>query len=263
MEGAVPDADAPDTCAEATLWQRWRQGADESARGQLMQLHLPYARMVAATLYGMRMNNAIDFDDYLQLARVALIESIDRFDPTQGARFRTFASRRLHGAMLDGIERMTEVQQQLAFKRRLEGQRRASIKQVLTEPGAHPSHDSASTDKPIPRALDYVAEAGLAFALSWLLDGSGMVRGNPVGPDQPFYRNTQLRQARAHLLDLVYQLPPQELRVIHHHYLQELPFDDVARLMGLSKARISQLHGRALRRLRENLSHPDACNLYA
>lgn len=194
--------------------------------------------------YGKRVGNDIEFSDFLQLASLGLVESIDRFDPSHGVQFRTYASRRMHGALVDGIEKMTERQQQGAARARLEQQRRASIE----------ARDDANGTRRTPeQLLQYVAEAGLAFALSWLLDGTGLVQVTEEAHTQPFYRSAELQQLRQRILDLVRDLPPQERRVVHGHYFQEQLFEDIAESMHLTKGRISQIHRRALLRLRESL----------
>src|SRR6266571_2881847 len=84
--------------AEAGLWELWREHADDGARQRLLDLHLPYARIVAASYYAKRFHDEIEFGDYLQLASLGLIEALSRFNPGVGVRFRTFAARRMHGA---------------------------------------------------------------------------------------------------------------------------------------------------------------------
>ncbi|MBA2675443.1 sigma-70 family RNA polymerase sigma factor [Ramlibacter sp.] len=258
---AVPFAQAQDrpppggAAPERALWLRWRGTRDELARTGLLELHLPYARTVAATYYGKRFHNEIEFDEYLQLARLGLIEAMERFDPDAGAQFRTFAARRMHGAILDGLERTTEKQQQIAVRQRLLAERQESLKNA---DGNAPGSGRGTPQQ----VLQYVAEAGLAFALAWMLDGTGMVETPERVRDLPFYRSVELRELRERLLELVHALPAQERRVIHAHYLQEQPFDQIAVLLGLSKGRISQLHRGALRHLRESMRSPPACDLF-
>jgi RNA polymerase sigma factor for flagellar operon FliA len=59
------------------------------------------------------------------------------------------------------------------------------------------------------------------------------------------------RQTHQRLLHLVDRLPAREARVIRHHYLQHVSFDDIAKTLGLTPGRISQLHRRALGLLRD------------
>lgn len=234
---------------ERALWQRWRGTRDPQARAALLERHLPYARVVAASYYRRRFHDEIEFDEYLQLASLGLIESMERYDPDGGAQFRTFAARRMHGAILDGLECATEKQQQIAARQRLEEQRQDSI-----------ASDGAGTQNQ-DQLLQHVAQAGLAFALSWLLDGTGMVQSDEPVAQIPFYRSTELRELRRQLLDLVEQLPPQERRVIHGHYLQEQPFEQMAQALGVSRSRVSQLHRQALARLKQSLRAPTGCDI--
>lgn len=252
----TPSALVAPPAGEALLWERWRAERDPEARAALLEMHLPYARQVAATYFGRRYHDEIEFDDYLQLARVGLIEAMERFDPALGVQFHTFAARRMHGSIVDGLECSTEKQQQIAARQRLESQRRESIRESA-------SGDSAPTAaaRTHDQVLQYVAQAGLAFALSWLLDGTGLMDPQERAENLPFYRSIELRELRERLLALVHALPAQQRRVIHGHYLQELPFEELATRMALSRGRISQIHKAALSNLRESLRGDGLCNI--
>jgi len=238
---------------EASLWELWCSHADTGARERLLELHMPYARVVAASYYAKRFHDEIEFADYLQLASLGLIEALDRFDPAVGVQFRTFAARRMHGALLDGIERSTEKQQQIAARQRLEKQRRVAIKEAVTADAADAGNGS--------HVLQYVAEAGLAFALAWILDGTGMLDNGEKTEIVPFYRSTELRQLRQQVVDLVNALPPQERCVLQRHYFQGLPFQEIADMLGLSRGRISQVHRKAVGRLKEKLRGKRDCDV--
>lgn len=243
---------------EAALWNLWRSQGNADARAQLLDLHMPYARIVAASYYAKRMHDEIEFADYLQLASLGLIEALDRFDPAVGVQFRTFAARRMHGALLDGIEQLTEKQQQIAARQRLEAQRRVAVREA-----AKGSGDASSLGRGAggtPQILQYVAEAGLAFALAWILDGTGMLDTGEKAQTLPFYRSTELRQLRQRIVDLVNSLPTQERTVLQRHYFQEVPFEEIARMLGLTKGRISQIHKKALARLKAELREHRDCD---
>lgn len=104
--------------------------------------------------------------------------------------------------------------------------------------------------------LKFVSEIGLGLALSWLLEGSGMVDAGDRSHVQPFYASVELRELREQLLLLVKQMPAQQSRVITAHYLQDIPFEEIARSMGLTRGRISQIHKQALGALRVSWKAP-------
>lgn len=239
--GAASDGD------ELALWQRLRSDGDLDARAELLAMHLPYARIVAAAYYRKRFNNDVEFGDYHQYASIGLLEAMQRYDPGRGAQFRTFAARRMHGSILNGLERLTERQQQVAARQRaraeqLECGKALAAERVGLAPGAVPRNPQ--------QLMQYMADVGVGLALAWMLEGTSMMDDSERAETVPFYRSTEIRQMRERLAQVIGQLPAQERIVIRCHYLQEMPFDQVADMLQLTKGRISQLHKQALSRLR-------------
>lgn len=228
---------------ELTLWRRLRQEGDASARQSLLDVHLPYARTVAATYYGRRFSDDVEFADYLQYARLGLVEAMERYDPDRGVQFRTFAARRMHGAILNGLERFTERQQQIAARQRIRRERLQDLKEGAPEA-------SAGSVRDMQQLLHYVSEVGIGLALCWLLEGTGMVENGDAAVGAPFYQPVALRQLRDCLKSAVEALPPQEKLVMRSHYFQDVSFHDIACALQVTKGRVSQIHRQALLRLR-------------
>jgi RNA polymerase sigma factor FliA len=246
---------------EQAFWLRWRNNKDAEARSELLDMHLPYAKVVAASYYSKRFNDEIEFDDYLQLASIGLIEAMERFDPAFGVGFRTFAARRMHGSILDGVEQLTEKQQQIGARQRLEAQRRDSLKELVDNSGTDAAQISRGATRSSDQVLRYVAEVGMAFALSWMLDGTGMIETGEAGATMPFYRSVELRELRERILELVNSLPSQERMVIQRHYLQELSFEEITKTLGVTKGRVSQIHRKALFDLRQIMLKQQVCDV--
>jgi RNA polymerase sigma factor for flagellar operon FliA len=237
---------------EGALWTSFRATGDPALRQQLIAHYIDYARIVAASYYARRNHNEIEFAEYHQLASLALIESIDRYDPDKGAQFKTFASRRMHGAILDGLERLTEKQQQIAVRQRLRQERLQSIKdQARDDKSTAPERGSKAHADELFR---YLAEVGIGIALGCLLDGTGMLDKEDDSAAVPLaYQRLEFRQLQNQLRDLVRHLPPQARTVITSHYLHEQSFEDIAARLELTKSRISQIHRQALQSLRTQL----------
>lgn len=245
--------------AELSLWRRLRQpGGDEAARAQLLALHLPYARTIAAVVFGKRYHDEIEFGDYHQYASVGLLEAMDRFDPERGTQFRTFAARRMQGAILNGIERLTEKQQQISARRRARAEQLEAVKELAAQSAGSPDGGSSRSPEQLQK---FMVEVGVGLALAWMLEGTAMVE-DPGGSETiPFYRSAELRQLRERLAQLVEALPAAERAVIRSHYVQGLPFDQVALMLNLTKGRISQIHKQALGRLRARAGDAADLNL--
>lgn len=230
---------------ESALWQRLRDNADSGARSALLAMHMPYAKVVAASYYSRRFHDEIEFGDYLQYASLGLLEALDRYDPARGVQFRTFAARRMHGAILNGLERLTEKQQQIAARQRLRAERMQDVKALAQQAGA-----AAAPAQQPEQLMRFVSDVGIGLALCWMLDGTAMIENEEAATAIPFYQDHALRQARERLLRAVDALAPQERTVIRNHYLQEMPFDEIAASLQLTKGRISQIHRQALLHLR-------------
>jgi len=260
---AVVDSDL-DT---APLWARWRDEGDAAAREQLICHYLPYARIVAATVFSRRTHSDVEFEDYLQLARVGLVEAVDRFDPGQGAQFKTFAAKRVRGAVLNGLVSLTEKNQQISVKMRLRQERLEAAKDAAE----HAASGEGAPEAPSRsggKLFRYLAEVGIGLALGILLEDTGMVDAESFGsethapsPEVSYFRKTETYQLRTVLHGLVERLTEQQRRIIRYHYVQEIPFDEIATTMGVTRGRISQLHRQGLLRLRELLGDDARCDV--
>jgi len=239
---------------ELALWRALREHGDANARARLLEMHLPYARVVAATYYARRTHDEVEFADYLQLARLGLVESLDRFDPDQGAQFRTFAARRMHGAILNGLERSTEKSQQIAVRKRVQQERLQAAKAAARE--RTQAQGASGPDE----LFQYLAEVGVGLALGVLLEGTGMVDGEAFGAEpepsveDAYLQRSELQQLQQRVQAAVSRLSTQEQVVIRRHYLQDHPVEQIATHLGLSKGRISQIHKAALHKMREALA---------
>lgn len=243
MSDAATGGDDRGKREELDLWKRLAETADAEARGQLIELHLPLARAIAASLYGSRVADDAEFADYMQYATLGLIEAVDSFDWRRGVQFNTFATYRIQGAIRNGIVNFSERREQVGLAVRLKKERLESLQQK----------DEAAPRRQRGRALvREMADIAVVWALSYLLEGSGMLaprtEANYV---EQFYDGLQLRQLKDRMVSLVDALPDQERRVVKYHYFQNLEFTEIARIFGVTKGRISQIHKRAMVLLRE------------
>lgn len=256
-DASLPDEAEPDSPAQAgdSAWWRWRESGDLRARDDIAKQHLHFTRIVAARVYAGRQSDDVDFNEYLQLGSVGLMEAIDRYDPSQSASFRTYASHRIRGAILNGLSQLTERQRQIDVRQRLRRERIESLR-------ASESSGSETQDEEERPGVEQLranalfrelAEVGVGVALTILLEDSGLIAGHDgIGPER-YFRSAELAQLRARLKDAATRLPERERQIIALHYDEDVPFTEIAERLQLSKGRIAQLHRRALLALRETL----------
>lgn len=243
---------------ERALWQSWRTDRSEASRHALLDKHLPYARVVAAMLYAQRGSSRIEFDDYLQFARIGLLEAFDRYDPEGGAQFRTFASKRIRGAVLDGVEKFSDYQQQMAVRKRLVADRTSS----LAGNSAAPETRLDSSDGKVPDVFSRLAEVGVGLAIGMMLEGTGMFQGgDPPAVQNSGYQAAELKQTMSQLSRVLAKIESANERlVLRLHYQQGFTFEAIAREMGLTKGRVSQIHKSAIENMRMAWSLQKPCD---
>lgn len=233
--------------AEA-LWRAFAGGRDPALRERLVAHYLPFARIMAAKLYGARTHMYVEFDEYLQYARLGLIEAVDRFDAARGYQFETYAGARINGAILSGMEAYSEVHEQVAARQRAVRARMASLQE--------PRRDTAD-----PADLfGYLAELAIGLAVGFALDDTGMYQERDTPYRDNTYAGVELKQLRARLEGLVDGLPGKHKQVVSYHYLQQLQFEEIADMLGVTRGRIAQIHKEALLKLREALRGQQALN---
>lgn len=231
---------------EDALW-RAAQGGDSAARARLIEAYLPFAGILAAKLYAGRVDHDLEYEDYLQFGTLGLIEAADRYDPGQNVLFKTYAAHRVNGAILNGIEQMSEKRVQVSTRQRLRSERRESAKDAPAGP-----------DKDLFQQL---ADMAISLAIGYLIDEPALYQHDEGSVPAPQYGALELRQLRNRVQALVDGLPQRERLVIKYHYLQQLPFHLIAETMGLTKGRVSQIHSSALVLLREALKAVRACDV--
>lgn len=254
---------------EAELWTRWCDSQDAGARDEIVRIFMPLAKTLAAVCFKGRFNDDVEFADYMQLACIGLLESVDRFDPLLGTPFKAYAAHRIRGAILNGLERETEKSQQIAAQKRIRKGRVESLKEgVRTSLGSAKLESPPVGLKAKQDLLSYLTEVSIGLALGVLLEDSAMmITGEPedtselASPEVSYFRKSETLRLRELLHSSIERLAPQERRVIWYHYRQEVAFEEVGRLLGVSRSRVSQLHRQALGKLRDSLGQGPPCDV--
>ena len=225
---------------EAALWRKFRFEDDRACRLKLFNHYRDMARRIAAKQLYRRPTYGLELADLEQLAYSGLLEAIDRFDPLKGAPFPAYAKHRIKGSISDGIMQSTERSAQYAHARRIEIERLKSL----------------GLDSPAGRQdpLNHVADLAVSLAIGFLLEQAGLAQNAATADPHPgAYESLAWRETQLTLVEEISKLPPPQPDIIQQHYLGGVQFAQIAKLMNLSKGRVSQLHRAALDRLRKRL----------
>ena len=140
-------------------------------------------------------------------------------------------------------------------RQRLINQRVQQLHGAQSDDGAGAGAGNGAGNGAGKQSIDQVfaclADIAIGLAMGFVLEDTGMLQAeeSPAYHDNT-YQRVELKQLQQRLRHYLDALPDNEKRILHYHYLQHLGFEEIARILGLSKGRISQLHKQALERMR-------------
>ena len=209
------------------------------------------ARRMAAT-----MPHSIDLSDLVQDGVIGLIDAAHRFDDSRGIKFETFAERRIRGAMIDALRKDAWPRGVRRVRRELEAAREKLRASLGHEPSlADLAKEIGSDEKRLGKTIVRIntIESTSPFSSAENVDETQlpavMVPAEPERPDLQYERDEVRERVRV----AIATLPAREQRVIALYYYNEVTMKDIGAELGVNESRVSQLHARAIRRLREAL----------
>jgi len=210
------------------------------------------ARRVAAT-----MPHSIDIGDLVQDGVIGLIDAARRFDEGRGIKFETFAERRIRGAMIDALRKDAWPRGVRRQRRELEAAREELRRELGCEPSlADLAAKVGSDEKRLGRTIVRInaIESTSPLANNDRMDESSLpqvlIPSEPEQPDTAYEK----AETRDRVREAIASLPPREQKVIGLYYYGEVTMKQIGAEIGVNESRVSQLHARAVRRLRDALS---------
>ncbi len=205
------------------------------------------------------MPHSIDLGDLVQDGMIGLIDAANRFDEGRGIKFETFAERRVRGAMIDALRRDAWPRGVRKVRRELERAREKLRHELGGEPSLadlarHMGCDEAALSRTIVRIKAIESTSPLAS----VDPGQGaslppvMMPPEQPRPDRACEQGDIARRVR----DAIKALPARERKVIGLYYYGDVTMKEIGSEIGVNESRVSQLHARAVQRLREELG-PD------
>lgn len=210
---------------------------------RLIDEHRDLVRRLARKLRS-ELDLQCELDDLEGYGFQGLVQARQRFDPTRGIQFSTFAYYRVRGAMLDGVRRMAFLPRRAHRRLRL-----AEATDDVTEPAAAARFASPAAGP--DRALASIDEALGQVTAAFVLTAVGQEAPEERGPDpEAAFLSAE---AGSRVRDAVEALPERERALVRGFYFEGRRFDEVAAELGISKSWASRLHGKALSQLRASL----------
>lgn len=212
--------------SEQGLWQTWLSRKAAAARNKLFFFYGEWVRILTGYFFRKYPHPLAEWGDYVNLASLGLLQAIDRFNPSINSNFKAYAEHYIRGSILKGLACYIQ-DKPSAMQDRLNSIRDSQ-------------EDQEGADE-----LERLASVAIGMAFGCFLELGIEGEGEEADPQNIYEAQREVD----HLAQWVTLLSEGEQQVIRGHYFQHLSFVEIAGVMGVTKGRVSQIHGKALKRL--------------
>lgn len=247
------------------IWKEYKESNDKSARDKLILHYSPLVKYVAGQV-GSRLPQSVDVGDLVSYGMIGLMDAIERFDLSRDIKFETYAMSRIKGAMIDELRTLDWIPRSLRYKAK-------ELEKVYYE--LENELKRMPEDEEVAKALSISVEE-LQDTLAELSRSSLMAledlfttdveRDNrvnvmdilvdPKAQDPAMvFEQAELKEI---LADALKKLPEREMIIITLYYYDNLTLKEIGEILDITESRVSQLHTKALLRLKTRLKESQA-----
>lgn len=238
------------------LLRLYKQTGDEQLKWMLALRFTDLVKRIAAQATGLYSSFA-QLDDIVQEGLLVLLNAIDKFDPDKQVKFETYVSKRLRGMIVDLARRQDWLPRQVR-------QKAARLNRAVDELSVKLGHAPEAREVADYLGLtmeqydELLSKTAVSSLVSFeaVLDTYGSasekfaVQNGQSNPPEDQFEDRELHSA---LTESIAALRENEQTVLSLYYEKELNMKEIAQVLGVSAARVSQIHSRALQRLRASM----------
>ena len=254
METGVKEVELRD------LWRRYKDDSDQTARERLVVAYSPMVKFVAGRL-GAGLPSHVEDADLISYGLVGLIGAIERFEPERGIKFETFAMTRIRGAIIDELRSLDWVPRSVRSRAR---EIEAAQTKLEHELQRAPTESELAvklnmSEEELQGSLLEIANSSV-YALDelWTVsDSSGdqvslldTIADAGAADPQEALATTEVKDR---LTEAIGGLPEREQLVVALYYYENLTLREIGEVLGVTESRVSQLHTKAVMRLKSHL----------
>ena len=248
-----------DEAGKKKLWDEYSKTKAPDIREKIILEYAPLVKLVAGRL-SMYLGYNVEYEDLVSYGIFGLIDAIDKFDNMKEVKFETYASLRIRGAILDQIRKMDWIPRTIRQKQK-------KIDTVMKE--IELLTGRAATDEEIAEKLGITDDEYLDWQSQMKITNvvslnEYMDQGSEVPAEQNRHttsrfespeENIEKEELKQVLEEALQLLTEKERKVILLYYYEELTLKEISNILEVSESRISQLHTRALQKMKEKMGN--------
>lgn len=248
-----------DEAGKKKLLEEYSKSQTPELREKIILEYAPLVKVVAGRL-SMYLGYNVEYEDLVSYGIFGLIDAIDKFDYMKEVKFETYASLRIRGSILDQIRKMDWIPRTIRQKQK-------KIETVIREIEQETGH--AASDEEIAKALGITDAEYLDWQSQMKVTGlvslnEYMEQGSDVSQDYNRHTTSHFESPEEHiekneltqvLGEALQLLTEKEQKVITLYYYEELTLKEISNILEVSESRISQLHTRALQKMKTKMGN--------
>jgi RNA polymerase sigma factor for flagellar operon FliA len=243
---------APD--AVARLWAEYKGGHAPAARERLILHYAPLVKFVAGRV-GSGLPANIEQADLVSYGIFGLIDAIEKFDPSRGFKFETYAIARIKGAIIDELRSMDWVPRSVRAKARAIERAYSKLENELrrTPDDIELARELGISDSDLAGWFSKISFVGLVALDEIVLAGdqpASSVGDMVVDPSHDPVAAFEVDETRYLLADAINRVPERERLVLTLYYYDGLTLSEIGAVLGVTESRVCQIHTKGILQLR-------------
>ncbi len=248
-----------DEAGKKKLWEEYARTKSPEVREKIILEYAPLVKVVAGRL-SMYLGYNVEYEDLVSYGIFGLIDAIDKFDFLKDVKFETYASLRIRGSILDQIRKMDWIPRTIRQKQKKID---AVIRDIETRYGRSATDEEISAGLGITgeEYLDWQSQMKITNVVSlneFLEQGSEVPNESAQSKSSQFDSPEEIlerEEIKKMLIESLDLLTEKERKVIVFYYYEDLTLKEISNILGVSESRISQLHTRALQKMRGKMGN--------
>lgn len=243
----------------AALWRLFKSEGDPSARDQLILNYSPLVKYVAGRVSSSLPQN-IDTADLISYGLFGLIDALDKFDMERGIKFETYAIARIKGAIIDELRAMDWVPRSVRARAKEIEHAYVALEGTLRRPpsDAEVARHMGISSRDLADIFSKLSYSSvMSFEELWLggekddrQDALGSIADESADDPVAMFESVEIKDI---LADAIENLPDREKMVVALYYYEGLTLKEIGQVLGVTESRVSQLHTKAVLRLKAKM----------
>lgn len=245
---------------EQVLWVEYKKAREPKLREYFIKKYAPLVKYVAGKV-AVGMPHNVEFDDLVSYGTFGLLDAIEKYDPTKEVKFKTYAMTRVRGGIFDELRNVDWIPRSIRQKAK-------QVEKIILE--LENRMGRTAEDEEIAHELDIDIEE--FHDLMSKISGTSLIslndvwHGNDENEEMVFVDTLESPEAlnpdiivereeiKNMIVECIKKLPDREKKVIVLYYYEDLTLKEIGEVLEVTESRVSQLHTKAIMRLRGRLS---------